>query len=158
MQKKKHLIFLGLGTNKGHKHQNIERAIEELSLVFGNPISTAPFMETKPWGYESPNDFLNTVVAFETSMSPLDSLEATEKIERRMGRTTKSDKNGYCDRIIDIDILFYDNLTLKTERLTIPHPLLHKREFVLQPLCAIAPKLVHPIFNKDIETLTKEVF
>lgn len=156
--KSKHIVYLGLGTNQGDKSRNIERAIEMLSLVLGTPLAIAPNMESEPWGYESKNNFLNTVVAFGTSLSPLELLETTEETERQMGRKKKSDRNNYCDRIIDIDILFYDNIIMECERLTIPHPLLHKRMFVLQPLHSIAPNFIHPVLQKEIGTLMEEFY
>lgn len=145
----KNIIYLGLGTNQGDRQQNIVRAIEKLSLALGNPIATAHAIESAPWGYCSPNKYLNTVVAFETTVEPLELLDTTERIEQEMGRTIKSGAGGYSDRIIDIDILFYGNTIIKNERLTIPHPLLHKRTFVLQPLAEIAPHLIHPITKKN---------
>ncbi len=148
-----HIVYLGLGTNQGDKKRNIVRAIELLSLVLGNPTASAPIIETEAWGYESPNSYMNTVVAFETSLQPLELLNSTEKIEKEMGRKTKTAANGYSDRIIDIDILFYDNEIIETPRLTTPHPLLHKRLFVLQPLNAIAPTLVHPKLKENISQL-----
>ena len=84
-------------------------------------------------------------------------LDATEKVERELGRTIKSSNGIYHDRIIDIDILLYDNVVMDTKRLTIPHPLMHKREFVLQPLCEIAPEALHPVLNKSIGQLLEEL-
>lgn len=145
--------YLGIGTNQGDKQCNIVRAIEKLSLALGTPTDTATVIESEPWGYNSPNSYLNTVVAFETTLSPLELLETTERIERDLGRTAKSDAKGYSDRIIDIDILFYGNTVFKSKRLTIPHPLLHERIFVLQPLAEIAPQLIHPIIKKNINEI-----
>lgn len=151
MEKK--TVYLGLGTNTGNKQENMRRAIENLSLALGSPIACSTFMESEPWGFESDNTFLNCVVAFSTSMPPLALLDTTEQIERSMGRTSKSLNGQYSDRIIDIDILFYGDEIIDCERLTVPHPLLHKRSFVLRPLHEIAPQLTHPAMGRTIDEL-----
>jgi 2-amino-4-hydroxy-6-hydroxymethyldihydropteridine diphosphokinase len=146
-------IYLGLGTNIGNKKENLTRAIEALSLALGNYTALSTFVETEPWGFDSDNTFLNCVVAFDTTISPTELLDTTEEIERRLGRTTKSTGRMYHDRIIDIDILLYGNDTIETPRLTIPHPLMHRRDFVLKPLAEIAPHAIHPTTGKSIEEL-----
>ena len=107
-------------------------------------------------GFESENSFLNCAVAFETRLTPEQLLDTTEKIERKLGRTTKSIDGTYHDRIIDIDILLYDNRIVDSQRLTIPHPLMHLRDFVLEPLADIAPNAVHPTTGKSIRQLADE--
>lgn len=146
-------VHLGLGTNIGNKKENLTRAIEALSLALGNYTALSTFVETKPWGFDSDSTFLNCVVAFDTTVSPTELLDTTEEIERRLGRTTKSTGGVYHDRIIDIDILLYGNETIETPRLTIPHPLMHRRDFVLKPLAEIAPHVIHPTTGKSIEEL-----
>lgn len=150
-------VYLGLGTNTGNKNENLTRAIELLSLALGSPVALSGIIESEPWGFESENRFLNCVAAFDTTFSPTLLLDTTEEIERTLGRTRKSLNGQYSDRIIDIDILFYGNEIIESERLTIPHPLLHKRDFVLLPLQEIAPLLVHPRLHKKIEELAKEL-
>ena len=150
------IIYLGLGTNSGNREENLTRAIEKLSLALGNCIAKSSFIETEPWGFCSNNKFLNCAVAFKTAKSPIELLDTTEDIERKLGRTTKSSGGIYHDRTIDIDILLYGNEVVKNERLTIPHPLMHKRDFVLIPLCEIAPETLHPTFKKTISLLLKE--
>ena len=137
----KTITYLGLGTNTGNKEDNLTRAIEELSLALGNYISKSSFIETEPWGFNSSNKFLNCVVAYETDKKPIDLLNITEEIERKLGRTTKSSNGIYNDRIIDIDILLYGNRIIEHDRLTIPHPLILQRDFVYRPLMEIAPQL-----------------
>ena len=146
-------VHIGLGTNIGNKKENLTRAIEALSLALGNYTALSTFVETEPWGFDSDSTFLNCVVAFDTTVSPTELLDTTEEIERRLGRTTKSTGGVYHDRIIDIDILLYGNETIKTPRLTIPHPLMHRRDFVLKPLAEIAPHAIHPTTGKSIEEL-----
>ena len=150
-------VFLGLGTNIGNKKKNLTRAIEALSLALGNYTALSAFTETKPWGFDSENTFLNCVVAFETTLSPSLLLDTTESIERELGRTTKSTDGTYHDRVIDIDILLYGNETVDSPRLTIPHPLMHLRDFVLEPLAEIAPDAIHPTTGKSISTLATEL-
>lgn len=149
-------IYFGLGTNEGNKEENIRGAIEELSHLLGTPTAVATIIETEPWGFRSDNSFLNTVVAFKSTLAPEEILKATQEIERRLGRTKKSIGGCYSDRPIDIDILLYGNRIIESEHLTIPHPLLHKRLFVLQPLAQIAPQVIHPTLGKSITRLLKE--
>ena len=153
---KEDTIYLGLGTNQGNKEENIRGAIEELSHLLGTPTAVATIIETEPWGFQSDNSFLNTVVAFKSTLAPEEILKATQEIELRLGRTKKSIDGCYSDRPIDIDILLYGSRVIESEHLTIPHPLLHKRLFVLQPLAQIAPGLIHPILGKSIARLLKE--
>ena len=154
---KERVIYLGLGTNQGDKEENLKRAIASLSLALGTYTSLSSFIETEPWGFESQNSFLNCVVAFRTTLPPMELLETTEKIERELGRTAKSNGGVYHDRIIDIDILLYGNEIINTERLTVPHPLMHERNFVLTPLCEIAPQAIHPVIGKSIAEI-KELY
>jgi 2-amino-4-hydroxy-6-hydroxymethyldihydropteridine diphosphokinase len=150
-------VYLGLGTNIGNKKENLTRAIEALSLALGHYTQLSSFIETAPWGFESDNPFINCAAAFETELSPMELLDTTEKVEREMGRTTKSSGGTYHDRVIDIDILLYGNETVATERLTIPHPLMHLRDFVLEPLEQIAPDVLHPTIAKSIRELAREM-
>ena len=149
--------YLGLGTNIGNKKENLTRAIEALSLALGPCTALSSFIETAPWGFESESPFLNCAVAFETELTPLKLLDTTERIERELGRTTKSCEGIYHDRVIDIDILLFGNETIGTPRLTIPHPLMHKRDFVLEPLSEIAPNQILPGTGKSIGELTNEL-
>ena len=150
-------IYLGLGSNLGDKKETLQRAIENLSLALGSPVALSSFMESEPWGYTSSSNYINCVVAFDTTLTPTQLLDTTEEAERALGRTRKSIDGQYNDRPIDIDILFCGNQVINTPRLTIPHPLLHKRNFVLTPLREIAPTLVHPTLGKTIEQLDEEL-
>ena len=149
-------LYLSLGTNLGNKRENLTRAIELLSLAFGKCIAVSQFIETAPWGFDSENSFLNCAVAFDTDLAPLELLDITESIERGLGRTQKSNNGHYRDRIIDIDILLYGDNIIVSDRLTIPHPLMHKRDFVLEPLAEIAPETQHPVLHKSIKQLMEE--
>lgn len=140
MLKEVHTVYLSLGTNLGNKEQNLLTAIAEIGRRIGPIKAQSAFLATEPWGFESENTFLNAAIRIETELSPIALLDETQQIERDMGRTQKSSANcqlstvNYQDRIIDIDILLYDDLHINTPRLTIPHPLMQQRDFVLIPL------------------------
>lgn len=135
-----HTIYLSLGTNLGDKEQNLLSAIKEIERRIGPIRAQSAFLSTEPWGFESENTFLNAAVRVETELSPRALLRVTQQIERDMGRTQKSVDGQYHDRIIDIDILLYDDLHVHTKNLTIPHPHLYERDFVLIPLREILPQ------------------
>ena len=135
-------LYLSLGTNLGDRRQNLKSALELIGSKVGTVVSASDIIETEPWGFESPNPFLNMVVKVETDLKPLEVLDVTQEIERQLGRATKSVNGEYHDRLIDIDILLYDDLVMDTPELTIPHPLMYERKFVMEPLAQIAPELV----------------
>ena len=149
-------VYLSLGTNIGNKEENLTRAIELLSLALGKCLAVSTYHETTPWGFDSKNSFLNCAAVFNTETTALQLLDITENIERELGRTTKSTNGNYSDRIIDIDILLCDGEVIETPRLTVPHPLMHKRTFVLAPLAEIAPDAIHPTSGKSISELLAE--
>jgi len=141
-----HTVYLSLGTNLGDKEHNLLSAITEIERRIGPVRAQSAFLSNEPWGFESENTFLNAAVCVETELSPNALLRVTQQIERDMGRTEKSTINGqqstvtYHDRIIDIDILLYDDLHINTPKLTIPHPHMYERDFVLIPLREILPQ------------------
>lgn len=143
------IAYLALGTNIGNKRRNMITAAALLAERVGDVLALSGFYETEPWGFQSDNTFLNAALQLETSLPPLELLKATQQIEIEMGRTQKSN-GAYHDRIIDIDILLYDDLILRTPELTLPHPLMHERRFVMEPLAEIAPNLVHPVLKKTV--------
>ena len=134
-------LYLSLGTNLGDRKKNLTSAMKLIGEKVGTVVSASDFMETDPWGFESANRFLNMAIKVDTTLQPLEVLHATQEIERKLGRTKKSVNREYHDRLIDIDILLYDDLVMNTPELTIPHPLMYKREFVMKPLAQIAPEL-----------------
>ena len=149
--------YLGLGLNVGDRKEQLVTATALLAERVGDVLEVSGFYETMPWGFQSENVFLNRVVRVDTLLSPYALLDATQQIEYEMGRTAKSNEQQYSDRTMDIDILLYDELVLQSPTLVLPHPLMHKRIFVLQPLAEIAPDLIHPIFNQTITELHQDL-
>ena len=150
------IAYLGLGTNIGNKRRNMITAAALLAERVGDVLALSGFYETEPWGFESENFFLNAAVKLKTSFSPLELLQITQQIEKELGRAEKS--NGvYHDRIIDIDILLYDDEVLQTPELALPHPLMHERKFVMDPLAEIAPFVVHPVLKERIIDLKERL-
>ena len=135
----------------------LRAAIDTIDLLIGQVDGISPFIETEPWGFESKHPFLNATLSVETDLPAMDVLDRTQEIERQLGRQRKSVAGQYEDRPIDIDLLCYDDLVLSTERLTLPHPLLQERLFVLDPLAEIAPQFLHPTLGKTIQTLRDEL-
>jgi 2-amino-4-hydroxy-6-hydroxymethyldihydropteridine diphosphokinase len=151
-----HTVYLALGSNLGDKNKNLLTAIALIAEEIGVFSAISSVYKTEPWGYESQNCFLNQVVAVETSLLPQELLTVTQSIEKEMGRQPKT-QTTYQDRIIDIDIILYDDWVYKSENLELPHPLFHRREFVLKPLNEINPELEHPVLNKKIKKLLAEL-
>ena len=129
-----HTIYLSLGTNLGSREDNLERALHLLQEQVGALLRRSSVHETVPWGFESSHMFLNLCVCMATSLSPLQLLATTKQIERQLGRTQKSAHGHYADRLIDIDILLYDDAHINEPGLVIPHPHMYEREFVMMPL------------------------
>ena len=135
-----HTLYLGLGSNLGDKQQNIAMAVEKIEELIGHVECQSALHITEPWGFQSDNMFVNAAVKCVTILSSHEVLEKTKDIERQMGRTTKSVDGTYKDRIIDIDILLYDDMEINDPDLVIPHPLMHQRDFVMKPLNEIIDK------------------
>lgn len=149
---------MSLGTNLGDKEKNLRDAVHKIEEQIGKVISLSAFYMTAPWGFESDNSFLNAAVCIETELLPLEVLQKTQEIERELGRTHKSTGGVYSDRLIDIDLLMYDDLILSATspsgaELNLPHPLMAKRDFVMKPMAEIAPELVHPVLGKTMSLL-----
>lgn len=143
--------FLSIGTNLGDRLGNIRRVMATLSNMDITVSAVAPVYETSPWGFNSDHPFLNTVFEVSTGLSAGELLVNLMHIEESMGRERR--EGSYSSRIIDIDILFFDDLVLDSGELNIPHPRMHDRLFVLVPLNDIAPALIHPVLRKSISDL-----
>lgn len=150
-------VYLGLGTNLGDKETNLRLAIRKIEERIGKVTSLSAFYVTQPWGFNSANTFLNAACAVESNLSPLRILEETQIIEKKIGRLQKSKHGIYADRLIDIDLLLYDDLQINSERLTLPHPLMNERRFVMKPLAEIAPGLKHPVSGKSMKELLEQL-
>ena len=146
-------VYLGLGTNLGNKEANLHAAIEEIDKRIGKVVSLSACYVTEPWGFNSMNAFLNAVCVTDSEFSPWEVLRITQTIEKDLGRLKKSVGGNYSDRIIDIDILLYDHRIIDTPSLTVPHPLMHRRKFVMEPLAEIAPDLIHPVLHRTMQEL-----
>lgn len=151
-------VYVGLGTNLGDKEQNLRDAVQKIEEQIGKVVSLSAFYVTAPWGFVSENSFLNAAACVETDLPPLDVLRETQLIERELGRTKKSINGMYSDRLIDIDLLLYEDLVLSVTspsgaELNLPHPLMTERDFVMKPLAEIAPDLVHPVLGKTMREL-----
>lgn len=148
-------VYLSTGSNRGDRLKALLSAYKLIELRFGQVVDHSDVVETEPWGFESETDFLNQILVIETSIPPLRLLKIILETERKLGRIRGG--KGYDSRIIDIDILLYDDEVVAADQLSIPHPLMHLRRFILEPLAGIAPDVVHPVFQKPINRLLAEV-
>jgi 2-amino-4-hydroxy-6-hydroxymethyldihydropteridine diphosphokinase len=138
-----HQAWISLGSNLGDRAAQLALARNHLAESCGTILRVSGIYESRAWGYESDNMFFNQCLQLETALSPGALLQAVLEVERRMGR--QRGREGYTDRSIDLDILFYDNLVLQTDHLQVPHPRMEDRRFVLQPLQEIASGKQHPV-------------
>jgi len=146
--------YLSLGSNLGDKLNHLQEVVFLIHSTVGSVVKISPIYETSAWGFDGDN-FYNCCIAVETSLTPSVLLEKLLEIETRLGRK-RNEGTGYASRTVDIDILYYDSEIINTEALTIPHPNLQLRRFVLKPLADIAPQFYHPVLNKDTRNLLQE--
>ena len=154
------LLYVSLGANIGDREGTLRRAVSEMERRIGPCVALSRMYETAPVGFDSPHAFLNAAAAFRVTAcaqpneaDALRVLAITKEIERELGRRQKSVGGRYADRPIDIDLLLWDDLQMSQPELTLPHPHLHERHFVLDPLAEIAPDLLHPTLGKSIRAI-----
>lgn len=148
------LVYLLLGANLGDRRCQLSKAIAEIEEQVGHLIDSSSIYETAAWGVEDQPSYFNQVLSVETMLDPRALLTAIHEIEYRLGRTrTKK----WESRVIDIDILFYNDQVIDEESLTIPHPFLHKRKFTLLPLGELTTELWHPVLKKTVRQLLEEL-
>ncbi len=144
-------VYISLGSNLGNKQNNLKKAVIHLRQLVGVVEQKSTIYKSEPWGFASFNNFLNQVVHISTALQPNQLLEVLLNIEQSLGRTRNS--KGYQDRVIDLDILFYNDEVIHSEKLEIPHPRFQERLFMLEPMVEIAPDFIHPQFNKTTTAL-----
>ena len=149
-----HTSILALGSNLGDGRANLLREIELIASRIGQVVKQSSVLETEPWGFVSEHTFVNQVIIVKSALSAEVILAETQQIEKALGRITKSKQGNYADRIIDIDLIDYDGQIVETVDLQLPHPQMHKRLFVLTPLCEIWSTWEHPILHKSAQELS----
>jgi len=145
------LIYLSLGSNLGQREQFLQAALEHIQNRIGGIESVSRYYESEAWGFSSAYSFYNCCLSLQTTIEPLPLMELLLEIEQEMGRLRQG--MGYSDRVIDIDMLLYGDLQLDHPRLTLPHPSMGDRKFVLAPLAEIAPLLIHPVAGISISKM-----
>ena len=151
-----HTAIISIGSNMGDKIGNCQSAIESLDRVETSAVvKTSPFYRTAPVDFLDQDWFINAAVQLKTDLAPIRLLQQLQEIQRSAGRV--SDPIRFGPRIIDLDIIFYDDAVIDAPQLVVPHPRMHKRAFVLQPICDIDPQLVHPVFQRRVLDLLREL-
>ncbi len=151
-----HIVYISVGSNIGNKLENCRNGIIATADSGSSSIlQVSHYYKTEPVDYTEQDWFINTVIKIETTLDPFKLLNELKEIQHRAGRVI--DKVRYGPRILDLDIIFYDDEVIKTSGLIIPHPRMHKRHFVLQPMCDIDPNFIHPKLKKSMNDLLKKV-
>ncbi|NVM20512.1 MAG: 2-amino-4-hydroxy-6-hydroxymethyldihydropteridine diphosphokinase [Desulfobacterales bacterium] len=147
-----HTVYIGVGSNIGRRADNCRKGISAIGACDGCLLEAqSPLYETEPVGFEAQDWFVNGVARVRTRLEPEPLLAQLRAIESAMGRRPGGARFG--PRILDLDILFFDDRVVRTSRMQLPHPRLHKRRFVLRPLCDIAPEHVHPVLGQMVRSL-----
>ncbi len=148
-----HTAYICVGSNIGNKLPNCQKGIAELTRR-GQCVlkEQSPFYMTEPVDYEDQDWFINAVIKISTALDPFQLLDVLKSVEKNAGRCSK-EKIRFGPRMLDLDIILYDNAVINTDRLTIPHPRMHQRRFVLQPLCDIDASIIHPVFRREMQYL-----
>ena len=147
-----HTAYISIGSNIGNTIENCKKGLSSLGETKGIQLKRlSKFYKTEPVDYLDQAWFINAVIEISTSLEPVQLFNCLKFIEKEAGRI--EDKLRFGPRILDLDIIFYDNVILKTNNLEIPHPRMHNRRFVLRPLCDINPNLIHPVFQRTVKDL-----
>ena len=150
--KQKHAVYISIGSNIGNKLKNCQNGIAALIKPGLSLLrKQSPFYSTEPVDYKNQDWFINAVIKIQSIFDPYQLLSEIQSIQQGVGRI--SDPVRYGPRVLDLDILLYDDLVINSSGLVIPHPRMHKRRFVLKPICDIDPKVVHPVLKKDMRHL-----
>ena len=152
--KKVHIVYLSLGSNLGDKLRNLERCIDLITIHIGDIPGRSGIYKSDAWGFQSDQLFYNMCLEVKTRYRVEDLMEKIFEIENLMGRVRSG--GGYTDRIIDIDLLFFNDLVLNSPKIVVPHPRIGVRRFVLEPLAEVNPDLTHPILNRSIAELLED--
>lgn len=145
--------YILFGSNQGDKQRLLEQACQQLEERCGLLEERSSAYLSEPWGFETDAWFLNALLVVETELEPDALMDALMNIETALGRKRKANAQGYADRPIDLDILYYGDRVIQTAKVTAPHPRLHLRKFALIPLCEIIPDFLHPVFNQSQQEL-----
>ena len=147
-----HQAFVSVGSNLGDKIENCRKGINGLLADGGSVlVGTSSFYRTSPVDYKDQDWFVNLVVKIKTTLDPFDLLAKIQDVQKAIGR--KADTLRFGPRVLDLDIIFFDDQVIQTDLLEIPHPRMHKRRFVLKPICDIEPSMMHPVLRKDMRSL-----
>jgi 2-amino-4-hydroxy-6-hydroxymethyldihydropteridine diphosphokinase len=149
---KGHTAYISVGSNIGNKLENCKKGVD--ALIRSDPVTVkaqSRFYKTDPVDYLNQDWFINYVLKIETSLDPFELLNILKSIQRNAGRI--NDVVRFGPRILDLDIILFDDAVINSEDLTIPHPRMHKRRFVLKPICDIDSKIIHPVFKKNMKSL-----
>jgi 2-amino-4-hydroxy-6-hydroxymethyldihydropteridine diphosphokinase len=151
-----HIVYISAGSNMGDRLQNCRKGIESLTESGNSRIlAQSCIYTTEPVDYEDQDWFINMMVKLETAHDPFQLLDHIEHIQRAAGRM--HDPIRFGPRILDLDIILYDDRIIDSERLVVPHPRMHKRSFVLKPICDIDPAIIHPVLKQDMQSLLKRL-
>jgi 2-amino-4-hydroxy-6-hydroxymethyldihydropteridine diphosphokinase len=153
---KQSMVFISIGSNLGDKYDNCVKGIERLDQLSHTTVTAvSPFYQTDPVDFTDQDWFVNGIVKISTGLAPIELMTSLKGIEQALGQFEKAVRFG--PRLIDLDIVFYDNLVMHQDTVILPHPRMHKRRFVLKPLCDIDAALVHPVLNRTVQSLLDEL-
>ena len=149
--------YILFGSNQGDKQALLEQACLLINNRCGLLSERSSAYTTEPWGFEAEEWFLNELLVVDTELEPDDLMDELLKIEAELGRVRHPEVRGYCSRTVDLDILYYGDKIIKTDKVAIPHPRLHLRKFALMPLCEVVPDFLHPVFNLSQTQLLEQL-